>query len=195
VSLASFPGYDRLVKKLERVQNLDPMPLLLNWGAVMIEDNRAGILSGLDKDGNPLAPVTYRGGAAIPTKFRANKKAGHATGTFKSFGPLPNTLDPKGGNLSNKQYKLLTGPPLAPRLDESRVIANFSVIPPYYENGLWVVEGFWGAVYNRKGRPFLHYHFDGDGQKRRDLRGVRPEGKRKMVSLLRSFVKAILGAP
>ena len=98
----------------------------------------------------------------------------------RASGILPNN------NLATWQYQRLTGPPLAPRREASRVIANLRT-RHRVEGGALVAEGFWDDVVDARGKPFLHYHFHGIGQKRRDLRGVRPDGMRVARAVVREW--------
>jgi hypothetical protein len=200
VSLADLSGFDRIQRKLARLQNFDPRPLLDLWGAAILEDNRAGVLSGTDKDGNPMEPVKYRSGQGKPTRFR-RRNFGAIAGDFKGFGPHASGLH---GNLTTDQYKKLSGPPLAPRRDQSRVIANLKLIEPYQQGTAWYVEAHWLDVVSINGVPFLPAHFGGKDTgrnhatklPRRDLAGVRPAGRQKIVQLTRQYVMALLnGSP
>lgn len=161
---------------------------------VVVEDNRAGVLAGLDRNGAPLAAVTYRTGGGVRARFRSVKSADFGTTTrrFKGFtrysrpqsGILPNN------NLTTSLYKRLTGPPLAPRREASRVITN--LVTRFNVDGSTLhVEGAWADVVDRKGRPFLRYHFDGIGQKKRDLRGVRPAGMRLAREIVKEWYRRI----
>jgi hypothetical protein len=46
-------------------------------------------------------------------------------------------------------------------------------------------------VVSTKGVPFLRYHFDGIGQKRRDLRGIRPAGVAKAIAALQAYARLL----
>lgn len=174
-------GLVNLERKLDRMANPDFAPLMEQWEKVIVEDNRQGVLSGLDKDGRPLAPVTYRGGIAKPTRRRRNARFGTTAGTFKPG---------SGGNLSPSEYRTLTGPPLAPRREESRVITNL-VTRSGRTGTTWHAEAAWADVVSEDGIPFLDAHFEGRKQKRRDLRGVRPWGIAEARRLLRAYVRRL----
>lgn len=101
---------------------------------------------------------------------------------------IPAGIGPAGGlvlannNLSSSQYRLLTGPPLAPRDQFSRVITNFMSDFDKMPSGVWLATFWWEDVVSVKGIPFLRYHFHGDGHLPiRDLRGIRPQGREKLV--------------
>jgi hypothetical protein len=177
-----WPKYDRLAAKLMSLRKADWKPLFEVWLDVIVEDNRAGVLSGLDKDGNRMAKVTYRTGVARKTRFRSGAAMGKRTARFTRKG------------LSGSEYQGLTGPPLAPRGASSRVIANLKRRPIRGKEGVWTIACGWDGVVSKRGTPFLPYHFNGAGRlPRRDLRGVRPQGVRRCVAYLKAFVQDLLG--
>ena len=92
-------------------------------------------------------------------------------------------------NLTTREYSLLGGPPLAPRRQFSRTVTNLLTGFGQLNSKTWYAAGMWDEVVDRKGRPFLKYHFDGVGQKRRDLRGVRPAGMQKAREALRNWAR------
>ena len=59
-NLTDLSGLGRLGSKLRSLTHIDATPLMVTWMKIIDEDNRKGVLAGLDKDGVPLAPVTYR---------------------------------------------------------------------------------------------------------------------------------------
>ena len=122
-------------------------------------------------------------------KMRRGEKASAKKGMFAGIGSW--TTAPHN-NLTSAQYRLLGGPPLAPRDQFSRVITNLKVTIGGPPNGSpnWYAEGAWDEVVNVQGQPFLKYHFDGTGRlPRRDLRGVRPQGVAKAIDALRNWAK------
>ncbi|SRR5579883_253174 len=180
-----FGGLERLRARLARIADPDATPLMVAWMKIIDDDNRRGVLAGLDKDGLPLAPVTYR---PRPPGIQRHRKRGR--GAYNA-GP--------GANLSSSEYRRLDGPPLAPRGVGSRVITNlkfrYGRAGPLDLN--WAAIGYWDQVVDRRGNTFLHYHFDGaagGGRRRnvtlprRDLRGVRPDGLRRAGSALRAWM-------
>jgi hypothetical protein len=177
-SIVDLRGLDNIVNRVRRLERLDATPLMATWMKIITDDNRKGVLAGLDKDGNPMRPVTYRPkGPTVGIKAKSasrfrNNQAANKRGAFLGFGPHASGLN---NNLSRGEYEQLTGPPLAPRGQFSRVITN--LIPdfaPSADGRVWTAWGAWFDVVSTKGRPFLHYAFG-----RRDLRGVRPEGRLK----------------
>jgi hypothetical protein len=181
----NLAGLDRLVNRLTMLQSPDAVPLMQTWMQVIQEDNRKGVLAGTDKDGGYMIGVTYRPKgptvgikAKSASRFRNNAKAGGKAGHFAGFGIHVAGLN---NNLSRGEYEQLTGPPLAPRGQFSRVITNLKTGFERSSDWLeWRAYGFWDEVVDAKGRPFLHAHFEGLGHLPiRDLRGVRPEGREK----------------
>lgn len=169
-------GLERLTARLRSVAShgLDATDLMKTFQTIIEADNRKGVLAGLDKDGRPMAPVTYRpvGKAAKLTASQRNTSNARARkGAFAGRGPLASGLH---GNLASAEYRRLGGPPLAPRKAFSRVITNLRTHHVQVSPHTWEAYGFWYEVVDVKGRPFLHHLF-----KRRDLRGVRPEGRAK----------------
>jgi hypothetical protein len=201
-TIVDTKGIDRLMARLRKIERPDIADLALSWMKIIDDDNRKGVLAGLDKDGNPMVPVTYRPkqpGVKLTPEQRLRQNARLSKGRY-----APGA----GNNLSSAEYRLLDGPPLAPRRQFSRVITNlqtrFSPNTGYLEpNGRLVVEGYWDGIVSRKGAPFMHYHFDGavgGGRRRnvilpqRDLRGVRPEGREKAKKSLRAWILSIIRA-
>jgi hypothetical protein len=178
-------GLDRISAGLRRLGDPDCTPLMVAWRRIVEEDNRQGILQGLDKDGVPMAPVTYR-----PKPPGAGKVGKAANAGFKGFGPLASGLH---GNLTSAEYRTLGGPPLAPRGQFSRVITNFQTDHARLREGYWQVTFWWQDVVSNEGISFLRWHFDGAPKlPRRDLRGVRPSGMRKIAEALSSFANDLL---
>jgi hypothetical protein len=191
-SVLDTTGLDRLLARFNRLANPDPRPLLLTVENIVDEDNRRGVLAGEDKDGVAMAPVTYRPvkPGAPSVKLTLEQRLGQrATKRRGNYSRIGSGVERSNNNLTSAEYRLLDGPALAPRRQFSRVITNFmqrsgpGVIP-----GTWEVIGAWVNVLNRKGESFLHYHFDGEGQKVRDLRGIRPWGIARIRSALRAWL-------
>lgn len=184
-------GLDRLMAGLRKLGDFDATLLMERWKSVIDEDNRRGILQGTDKDGVAMVPVKYRpkpSGPRKPTKGqRGGLRANARKGAFLGLGAAG-----PHGNLASSEYRLLGGPPLAPRDQFSRVITNLKT-GYAREGGSWVAFGYWDEVVSTKGVPFLRFHFEGTGRlPRRDLRGVRPQGVQKALQSLRAFAKDLL---
>jgi hypothetical protein len=193
MNTVDLSGLDRLAGKLKSLTHLDATDLMLTWSKVIDQDNRDGVMAGLDKDGVPMAPVTYRPKYSQIGPLTKHSKVGKPTKEQRggrnanarkgAYNPSPM------GGLSSAEYRLLAGPPLAPRYQFSRVITNLKVGFGRLDSGNWYAAGMWDEVLSAKGVPFLRFHFDGIGQKRRDLRGVRPAGVDKARSALRNWAR------
>jgi hypothetical protein len=177
-------GLDRLRARFEALGKLDPTVLLLRVADLMDRDNRLGVLAGTDGNGVAMAPVTYRPvsartgkpvkkGIALTVAQRLGQSPGKGRGRSSRIG---SGVEHTNNNLTTAEYRLLGGPPLAPRKQFSRVITNYTQKPVQVSDTVWEVVGSWVNVLSKKGVPFLTYHFNGVGQKRRDLRGIRPAG-------------------
>ena len=59
-TIVDTSGLDRLRARFDRLVNPNPAPLLLRIENLIDDGNRKGVLAGLDKDGENMAPVTYR---------------------------------------------------------------------------------------------------------------------------------------
>lgn len=199
-------GLDKITEQLRTLDKLDATPLMLSWMIIMEEDNRRGVLAGLDKDGVPMRPVTYRPkvvpavrvakpqkGDALKNlvkRFRNGERATAQRGLATGFGPYAAGLH---NNLTTRQYQMLGGPPLAPRDQFSRVITNYKTDFAEIRPGFWTTTFWWEDVVNSKGQPFLRYHFDGTSKlPRRDLRGVRPTGVAKALDALKNWARDVL---
>jgi len=175
IGLHNIEALDRLKARFMRLVNPDATPLMLSWMRTIDDDNRKGVLAGLDRDGNPLKPVTYR---PKPVKEltrgqRLNQKKNARKGFFAGLGVYSTGVLPNN-NLTSAEYRRLDGPPLAPRRQFSRVITNLKTGYGRESSSSWYALGYWDEVVTPKGKPFLHYLFAA-----RDLRGVRPDGVAK----------------
>lgn len=174
----------------------------LAWAKVIDDDNRRGVLAGLDRHGNPMEPVKYRPVTTLsvrrPTaQQKNNPRKGARRGAFSGFGPRAAGLH---NNLTSREYRRLAGPPLAPRGAFSRVITNLKT--RFGRRGAFRFEtvGYWDEVVSTKGVPFLMAHFQGlrTGRKGsvrlpvRDLRGIRPPGRTRAFTALRAWAIDLL---
>jgi len=185
----AIAGCERLERRLRSIEGFYnyAKPLMQHWERIAEENNRYKVLSGIDKDGNPAPDLTYRltfaqrranYAGAKPVKLtigqrlgqRGNFRRGREAGIGKyteHAGILENN------NLTTAAYKLLDGPRLAPRRQFSRVITNFRTTSWQDDDPTqWRMSGAWVEVVSVKGEHFLHFHFDGNGQKKYDLRGL-----------------------
>jgi hypothetical protein len=194
------PG--RIKARLNKIANLDPTPLLVSWTQLIADDNRNGVLAGLDKDGLPLAPVTYRPvddagkriNIAAKESSRLRLGQHHARKRDLLFGGMGPAASGLHNNLTSSEYRRLDGPPLAPRYQFSRVITNLRLGQPIKEaENRWIAFCYWDEVVSTSGFSFLTVHFNGEPLGRngpsikRDLRGVRPEGKQRCRAALREW--------
>lgn len=215
---ADLAGLNRLVVRAQKLERPDATPLMATWMKVIERDNRLGVLKGTDKDGSPLAPVTYRPirpssnykirrlgygygsilegqGQKLTAAQKNTNSPRRRTGVFGGFGPIAAGLH---NNLTSSEYHRLDGPPLAPRRQFSRVITNLvtGYIEPRGGSVIWTAVGAWQEVVSVKGVQFLPFHFAGAGRLPvRDLAGVRPEGRaearRTAVNWMRLLVRGL----
>jgi hypothetical protein len=182
-------GLERLRARFDRLVNPNPEPLMVTWMRIIDDDNRKGVLAGLDGDGNPLIPVTYRPvkpGVKLTVEQRLGQTPRKKRGRYAAFGSISEGLY---NNLSSSSYRQLDGPPLAPRRQFSRVITNLVTEFGRVSNNVWEAIGHWNEVLSKKGRPFLMYHFNGDGRlPKRDLRGIRRDGVEKARRSARAWM-------
>ena len=186
-ALVSFDpsGIDRLRLRLDRLgPGTDARLLMISWQRIIVQDNRRGVLAGLDKDGAPMAPVTYRPEGGVKGTTPAQRNVANARLRKSSYAGFGMHAAGLHNNLSSAEYRRLAGPPLAPRGASSRVITNLKTGYQRTTSAVWEAYGYWDEVVSTKGVPFLIAHFTGAevGRDhrvklpRRDLRGVRPEG-------------------
>ena len=183
-------GLDRLRARLAKIANPDPTPLLLRIADILDSDNRRGILKGEDGAGNPMVQPIYRPvgkkGVKLTVAQRLGQSARIKRGRSSRIG---SGLEHINNNLTSAEYRLLDGPPLAPRRQYSRVITNYTQEPRQIGQRTWEVVGSWVNVLSRKGVPFLRYHFEGAGRLPiRDLRGIREWGMSRIKSAVRAWM-------
>jgi hypothetical protein len=226
----AFNRISARLKGVEVISDYDMETLLIEWKQIIVEDNRRGVLAGLDKDGVEMQAVTYRGQAATAkprarsgdargsnlkssrrgvireTMVKGGRRIGvNPRGAEKVFGGVNrfkgvttySFTSSKGAailpnnNLATRVYKQLDGPPLAPRRESSRVIANLMTSHDTTEMS---AEALWAEVVSPKGVPFLKAHFNGEnGLPVRDLRGVRPWGVAQARAAVRKWASWLLG--
>lgn len=203
-------SFDRVFNALFRLETVKDFvgPLLTAWKNVLLEDNRRGVMMGVDGEGRRMKPTTYRkslrqtsAGEAGDEFFNAQGEAFSNMEGEKEF-YFANMTGNEGigfkpgpsGNMSRKEYRKATGPPLAPRGPASRVISNYTVEPLTSATGNTVgVEGGWDDVVSEKGFEFLPVHFNGGKNiPRRNLVGLRAWGKAQARKELNAWVKWLL---
>ncbi len=168
------------------------------------EDNRQGVLQGLDKDGKPMRPTVRQGGGkktGIRKKLYGTPTTGHYLGPKERLRGLVLKGTAGNGNLTSAEYAKLKGPPLAPRGPRSRSIANL-IYGDYYQTSddVWVARVGWVNVLSKNGTPILPTHFEGKrcGRKLavkmpvRDLRGVRPAGMKRIHRRIADWAEDVI---
>lgn len=176
-----------IVVKLAEIE-----PLLDTVEKIYVEDNRRSILAGIDVNGNPLAPTTYRGsranlsrtlGGNVPSR-RGMHFGATDPNAFKGFAA------PLFGNLTTAEYKKLDGPPMAPRRENSRVITNFRTMRTRTSKGRWEIGAGYIDVVARDGVTyFLPFHLEGRGRlPQRLFAGLRPQGRESVSRAMRDFL-------
>jgi hypothetical protein len=218
-------GFERVFNALFRLETVTNYvgPLLEAWKNVLVEDNRRGVMQGIDGDGKRMKPTKYRkslrqtdDGQAGDAFFNAQgEEFSNMEGEREFFfsnqtgGPGVGFKPGPSANLKNREYRKMTGPPLAPRGPASRVISNYTVEPLTSNNGNTVgVEGGWDDVVSDKGFEFLPVHFQGFGSQnpvfassisgpnrnmpRRNLVGLRAWGKKQARLELNAWVKWLM---
>jgi hypothetical protein len=200
-------AFTRLAAKLQglgTITTAQVRPLLERWERILVEDNRKGVLAGLDKYGMPMPPLGYRDGTGARTRSRARNSfefgtINRASAAEKNRAFLGRHGRGKGqvrfNNLKGSQYRRQTGPRLAPRRDASRVITNLVTESGQDGPRRFTVTALWRRVVTKKGKPFLIYHFTGAGKNPKyDLRGVRAWGLDRAREALRDWITALSGS-
>ena len=164
----------RLRRMLDSMENPDFSQFMEQCEVAIHEGHIRGVMAGTGGSGQVLKPTSYRMSKSAP--LRKNRTINNS----RFGGPAMTEND----NLTTAEYVKLKGPPLAPRGLGSRVIRNFAS-----ESGLdadgWYVTAYLVGIISRKGKPFMEYHFTGAGRlPRRDLRGIRPETRSRILRLL-----------
>jgi hypothetical protein len=188
-----WPGLAKLTAQMVKISNYDPMPVLQKWEDIIVEGNRRGVLSGLDGLDQPMPPLQYRNGKGKRTANRkggANGEFGKARFNATGRGPFATGLH---DNLTTAEYQKLTGPRLAPRRDQSRVIKNLKTEIRMPSPGRWEVIGSWDDVVSVKGVKFLGAHFEGRHPHIPwyDLRPIRPRDWQFCVNALRADTRQL----
>ncbi len=184
-----WAGFERLQTRLRQIEHPNAAPLMAEWCKIIEDDNRKGVLAGLDKNGNPMIPVTYRPKADVARVTARQRNRGRSE--FSGHGPAASGLH---NNLTPAEYRRLSGPPLAPRGANSRVITNLQTGYGHDSTAnVWFAEGVWFEVVSIRGVYFLPYHFHGAGRLPvRDLTGVRPQGRQKAVAAMVRWGRRLL---
>lgn len=202
----------------ERLQTVDNYigPLMMAWKAVLVEDNRRGVLAGLDKDDHEVKPTHYRKSFTqagidpplfvrdVPNPFGGENWKVNVSGQPGEAGFKPG----RGHDLTTRQYQQQSGPPLAPRGMASRIISNYTVKPMATEAGHFGVEGGWDDFVSNSGREILPFHFDssvdaaswipkvgvgrGKNLPRRNMSGLRLWGRERARKELLEWIRMVM---
>lgn len=190
----------RIQRGLAKLAAIDPTPLLETLEEVMWEDNRRGVMAGTNMNDVEMKHCEYRLSLASANPSMT-----------PGVGELPTQFTRREGNdfgssLKTHEYQQLSGPPLAPRGEGSRVISNYRT-DNFREGNVWVIEGAWIDILSAKGVPFIHAHFIGlhgsypgryasnKGKRygvnlpRRDLRGLRQWGRNEARNQVNAWAK------
>jgi hypothetical protein len=174
-TINTFP-LDKMITQLVEFESIDFEPLMMEFEAILKEDNDAAAMAGIDGFDMPLIPVTYR----------PDPKAGTGRVRTPSVRPL--------NNLSSTAYRQLGGPPLAPRGMDSRIVTNFRTGYAQLESeDAWVVLWAWEDVVSIEDVAFLGLHFRGQGNLPvRNLAHLRPSTKQRAKKALHDFAVALI---
>lgn len=181
-----WPGFDAIRQRLHGLVDPDASPLVEDWERIIQEGNRRGVLQGVDGFGQPMPALRYRNGFGNPNK--QNRKG-------RGFGKA--AKESRYDNLTTAEYRRLTGPRLAPRRLQSRVIRNLETGHGRDPGNRfqWFAVGAWDNVVNAKGEKFLMAHFaprPGSRLPRYDLRPVRPEDRRLARQKCREWARELI---
>lgn len=179
-----WPGLTALVADLQALRDVDLFPVAEQCEQFIIEGNRRGVLAGLDGHNQPMPPLRYRAGAGKKTRNRRVPDFGTNLFQETGHGPFSAGLH---DNLTTAEYQELTGPRLAPRRDQSRIIKNLLTRIDHPDDDTWEAIGAWAEVVSVRGVKFLPFHFDGIGQARYDLRPIRDEDMQFCRNALEAF--------
>lgn len=188
MATVDWPEFDRHLRPVVALGGIDESdlePLFARWARSWMEDHRQCVLSEQSKDGTPIRPVTYRGSVAVAKKTRKGRKFGAAFGKFAGFGPFAVGLN---NNLTNAEYKKLTGPALAPRGDDSRILTNALTDWGKTGSGEFQLVAYLDEVVDTSGNPFMTQQFESG----RDYRGISPWGVDRIKKDLDAFVDIFL---
>lgn len=208
-STANDAALGRIMARLKVIA--DPSPhipsLMLSWQQVITDDNREGVLAGLDRYGQPMVPVTYRPiDPRTDIRSKSSEDLRHGQRPNRKRDLLFRGLGPGSGrilannNLSSSEYRKLDGPPLAPRYQFSRVISNLKTdwMRDSTHPMRFIAYGAWDEVVSETGYEFLPVHFQGlplgkhGPSIQRDLRGVRPDGMIRAREILRNWLTDLM---
>lgn len=175
------PNFARMKKKLSNLGTVDATPLMMRFRKIIEDDMRKQTLAGTaGADDHPLPKVTYRPKPGYRGKRHAAARKAARTST--------------NDNLTTAQYRLLDGPPLAPRRGGSRRTTKYQSAH-WYDPGrkTWVAVGAWIDYVSQKGRDLIDAHIKGGkGRPPRDPRGLGRWGQEQKLIALKWWVQESL---
>lgn len=179
ISTVNDAEIDRLISRVQSFETIDFMPLMVEFGVLLENDNRDNALAGIDGFDVPMIPVTYR-----PDQNVGKRKA-------IDYSILSNN------NLSSQHYRTLDGPPLAPRGDESRIHTEFVTDPKNPAPNYWQVLGGWENYVTIDGtEEILPFHAGGPEHNPRlpirDVFHVRPSTLKRARDMLVTFIRYLV---
>jgi hypothetical protein len=105
--LGSSDALRRLERRLQGLARVTPAQvgrLLNTWKTIVAEDNRAGVLAGLDKDGKPAPPVKPRQGRGSGPRLAPHGAASQVISKFTvTTDPSRRTLTASWSGVRSKQ--------------------------------------------------------------------------------------------
>lgn len=157
-------AFGRLSDRLKALGELDYGPLAEVWGAIIEEDNRRGVLQGLDGWGRPLVPI-------------AQSTRRHRKSAMGAADPNAPPLIPAW-----ERSRVISAFTSGWIWERHGSVQKYTVI------------GAWENVFtSSSGVQFLPFHFRGEGKlPRRDLAHLRPDGVAAARRALRAFVEGRL---
>lgn len=185
--------------------------------ATMMITNRTGIMAGLsgaNENGNPLKATsekyrTSQPSAGMPTADLPRDRSALMSEAMLTVAPAEygesklSSVSRSGQynaspvDSSRSYYAKLTGPPLAPHSELSRVITNYEVGINASIGNLQLVGQWTGIVgFNKKTNSeeeFLSKHFEGKGGRfpKRDLRGATKWDARQISNQIRAWIDEV----
>lgn len=213
------PMSERAYASLMRMFDLPSQMNLLGQrlAATMMVTNRYGVLAGIagaNMQGNPLKGTSpkYRdsqGPTGAPTVELPRDRSSLMGQAMLTIAPAEygdsdlvqaarsGQYNPGSVDSSRSYYAQLTGPPLAPHGELSRVITNYEVGITASLGSLQLV-GQWSGIvgFNQKTNKedeFIEKHFNGSGRRfpKRDLRGALPWDKDQLTRQIYAWLDEV----
>ena len=125
---------------------------MVTWMEIIVRDNKTGVLAGLDWQGNPMTPVTYRPIEPVRIRPRCEARA-RIRGWMRTTLAISRVRSTAPGTARRWRRGVF-----------SRVITNLKTEMDSTERlqGRWDAYGYWDEVVARDGLfKFLNVHFLG----------------------------------